>query len=81
MTSYKTIVRGLIKTYITDYFNRSFTGWVDVVRVDALTISGGKCLFSAYVLMFGCEEAPEFRVTGEVLPSGSIVTSFVEIDQ
>lgn len=81
MTSYKAIVRGLIKTYITDYFNRSFTGWVDIAWVDALTLSGGKCLFSAYVLMFGCEESPEFRVTGEILPSGSIVTSFVEIDQ
>ena len=79
MTSYKTIVRGLIKTYITDYLNRSYIGWVDGVCVDVLTISVGKCSFVARAVVTNFSEVREFVITGEVLPSGSVAIACVEV--
>lgn len=78
MTSYKTIVRGLIKTYITDYLNRAYTGYVDGVRFDVLTISDDKCMFVARAVVTNFVEVREFTVTGEVFPSGSVVVAEVE---
>ncbi len=79
MTSYKTIVRGLIKTYITDYLTRAYTGHVDGVRVDVLTISDGKCAFTARAVVTNFVDIREFTITGEVLPSGSVVIACVEV--
>lgn len=79
MTSYKTIVRGLIKTYITDYLNRAYTGYVDGVRVDVLTISEDKCSFVARAVVTNFSTVREFTITGEVLPSGSVVIACVEV--
>ena len=79
MTSYKTIVRGLIKTYITDHLNRAYTGHVDGVRVDALTISDGKCAFTARAVVTNFATVREFRITGDVLSSGSVVIACVEV--
>ena len=79
MTSYKTIVRGLIKTYITDYLNRAYTGYVDGVRVDVLTISEDKCSFAARAVVTNFSTVREFTITGEVLPSGSVVIACVEV--
>lgn len=79
MTSYKTIVRGLIKNYISDHMNRNYSGWVDSVRVVALTISEGRCSFVACVTLASFASVREFTITGEVLPSGSVVTAEVEV--
>lgn len=79
MTSYKTIVRGLIKTYITDYLNRAYTGYVDGVRVEVLTISEDKCLFGAHAVVTNSSTVREFIIAGEVLPSGSVVIACVEV--
>lgn len=79
MTSYKTIARGLIKNYITDYINHNCLGWADGVRVDVLTISEDKCLFSARAVVTNFVTVREFTITGEVLPSGSVVIACVEV--
>lgn len=79
MTSYKTIVRGLIKTYIVDHLNRAYTGHVDGVRVDALTISEDKCSFAVRAAVTNFVTVREFRIMGEVLPSGSVVIACVEV--
>ena len=79
MTSYKTIVRGLIKTYITDHLNRAYTGHVDGVCVDALTISEDKCSFAVRAVVTNFVTVREFRIMGEVLPSGSVVIACVEV--
>ena len=79
MISYKTIVRGLIKTYITDYLNRAYTGYVDGVRVDVLTISEDKCSFVARAVVTNFSTVREFTITGEVLRSGSVVIACVEV--
>ena len=79
MTSYKTIVRGLIKTHITHFLNRVYKGWVDGVRVDVLTISEDKCSFTARAVVTNFSTVREFRITGDVLPSGSVLMACVEV--
>lgn len=79
MISYKTIVRGLIKNCITDYLNRAYSGYVDGVRVEVLTISEYKCSFRARAVVTIFSTVQEFAITGEVLPSGYVVGSCVEV--
>lgn len=78
MTSYKTIVRGLVKTYIYDYIDRHYSGWAEGVRVDVLTISEDRCMFSGRAVVKSFTACQEFAITGEVLPSGHVVIACVE---
>lgn len=78
MTSYKTIVRGLIKNYISVHMERSYPGWVNTARVDVLTISEDKCFFVARAVLTSFTMNRKFTITGEVLPSGSVVIACVE---
>lgn len=81
MTSYKTIVRGLITTYITDYLNRVYKVWVDRVRVDVLTISEGKCAFTARAVVASFSTDREYTIKGEVFSSGDVDISCVEVHE
>lgn len=81
MTAYKTIVRGLIKTYIIDYFNRVYKVWVDRVRVDVLTFSGAIYFFEARAVVASFSTDREYTIKGEVFSSGAVDISCVEVSE
>lgn len=81
MKSYKSIVRGLITTYIYDYMNRHYTGWVSDVRVDVLTFSGAICFFEARAVVASFYTDREYTIKGEVFSSGAVDISRVEVPE
>ena len=77
MTSYKTIVRGLIKSYISDYMVHHYLGFVSGIRIDSLTISGSICFFEARAAVEIVKKR-RFILKGEVFSSMAIDISCVE---
>lgn len=77
MTTYKTIVRNLIKMYITDYLEKRFSGYVSRIRFERLTISEDKCVFVARVTI-NFIFSRVYIITGEVLFSSLVFIYRVE---
>ena len=80
MTSYKTIVRGLVKSYISNYMIHNYLGFLSGVRVDSLTISGCICFFEARASVEIVTKR-KFILKGEVFSSGAIAIYCVEEQQ